>query len=46
MPPLMHRHLHEPGQLGLFGAQLILERTKALGMQGVGRVVADALQLV
>lgn len=27
-------HLHEPGQLGLFSAQLILERTKALGMQG------------
>jgi cytosine/adenosine deaminase-related metal-dependent hydrolase len=28
-------HLHEPGQLGLFSAQLILERTKALGMQGL-----------
>ncbi|MEB7504081.1 amidohydrolase family protein [Arthrobacter koreensis] len=28
-------HLHEPGQLGLFSAQLIVERTKALGMQGL-----------
>ncbi|TDT78637.1 cytosine/adenosine deaminase-related metal-dependent hydrolase [Arthrobacter sp. AG258] len=28
-------HLHEPGQLGLFSTQLILERTKALGMQGL-----------
>ena len=28
-------HLHEPGQLGLFSAQLIMERTKALGMQGL-----------
>lgn len=28
-------HLHEPTQLGLFSAQLILERTKALGMQGL-----------
>ncbi|MBD8043886.1 amidohydrolase family protein [Arthrobacter sp. Sa2BUA2] len=28
-------HLHEPDQLGLFSAQLILERTKALGMQGL-----------
>ncbi|MEW9874113.1 amidohydrolase family protein [Arthrobacter sp. HS15c] len=28
-------HLHEPSQLGLFSAQLILERTKALGMQGL-----------
>ncbi|KNH15315.1 N-isopropylammelide isopropylaminohydrolase [Arthrobacter sp. ZBG10] len=28
-------HLHEPGQLGLFSAELILERTKALGMQGL-----------
>lgn len=27
-------HLHEPGELGHFSAQLIAERTKALGMQG------------
>lgn len=27
-------HLHEPGELGLFSADLIAERTKALGMQG------------
>ncbi|GAB3524289.1 amidohydrolase family protein [Arthrobacter monumenti] len=26
-------HLHEPGQLGVFSADLIVERTKALGMQ-------------
>lgn len=28
-------HLHEPAQLGLFSAQLIVERTRALGMQGL-----------
>ncbi|MEV7638191.1 amidohydrolase [Pseudarthrobacter enclensis] len=28
-------HLHEPGQLGLFSMELILERTRALGMQGL-----------
>ncbi|MGD8201947.1 amidohydrolase family protein [Ornithinimicrobium sp. W1679] len=27
-------HLHEPGELGRFSADLILERTHALGMQG------------
>ncbi len=27
-------HLHEPGDLGLFSADLIIERTLALGMQG------------
>ncbi|WP_134772561.1 amidohydrolase family protein [Ornithinimicrobium flavum] len=27
-------HLHEPGELGRFSADLILERTLALGMQG------------
>ena len=27
-------HLHEPGELGLFSLELILERTRALGMQG------------
>lgn len=27
-------HLHEPGELGRFSADLILERTEALGMQG------------
>lgn len=27
-------HLHEPGELGHFSAELIAERTKALGMQG------------
>lgn len=27
-------HLHEPGDLGLFSADLIVERTLALGMQG------------
>lgn len=27
-------HLHEPGALGRFSADLIIERTKALGMQG------------
>ncbi|MFC9773698.1 MULTISPECIES: amidohydrolase family protein [unclassified Pseudarthrobacter] len=28
-------HLHEPGQLGMFSIELILERTRALGMQGL-----------
>ena len=27
-------HLHEPGELGAFSADLVLERTTALGMQG------------
>ncbi|NGO74105.1 amidohydrolase family protein [Streptomyces sp. YC504] len=27
-------HLHEPGHLGVFSTDLILERTRALGMQG------------
>jgi cytosine/adenosine deaminase-related metal-dependent hydrolase len=27
-------HLHEPGELGVFTTELILERTRALGMQG------------
>ncbi|MFE4544062.1 amidohydrolase family protein [Arthrobacter sp. NPDC056727] len=27
-------HLHEPGHLGVFSAELIFERTRALGMQG------------
>ncbi|MER7198596.1 N-isopropylammelide isopropylaminohydrolase [Streptomyces sp. CB01635] len=27
-------HLHEPGELGVFSTDLILERTRALGMQG------------
>jgi len=27
-------HLHEPGELGAFSADLIVERTRALGMQG------------
>ena len=27
-------HLHEPGELGAFAIELIIERTKALGMQG------------
>jgi cytosine/adenosine deaminase-related metal-dependent hydrolase len=27
-------HLHEPGELGAFGVELIAERTKALGWQG------------
>lgn len=27
-------HLHEPGELGAFSADLIIERTRALGMQG------------
>lgn len=27
-------HLHEPGQLGVFSTDLILERVRALGMQG------------
>ncbi|MDJ0389588.1 amidohydrolase family protein [Roseomonas sp. E05] len=27
-------HLHEPGQLGCFSLELIIERTQALGMQG------------
>jgi cytosine/adenosine deaminase-related metal-dependent hydrolase len=27
-------HLHEPGELGLFAMELIVERTRALGMQG------------
>ncbi len=28
-------HLHEPGMLGAFSVELIIERTKALGMQGL-----------
>lgn len=27
-------HLHEPGHLGAFSAELVFERTRALGMQG------------
>lgn len=27
-------HLHEPGELGLFSAQQVIQRTRALGMQG------------
>jgi cytosine/adenosine deaminase-related metal-dependent hydrolase len=27
-------HLHEPGELGAFSADLVIERTRALGMQG------------
>ena len=27
-------HLHEPGELGLFSTELIIERTRTLGMQG------------
>ncbi|MGX1159439.1 cytosine/adenosine deaminase-related metal-dependent hydrolase [Arthrobacter sp. SLBN-100] len=27
-------HLHEPGQLGVFSAELVFERTRALAMQG------------
>ncbi|MGI4955352.1 MAG: amidohydrolase family protein [Janthinobacterium lividum] len=27
-------HLHEPGEMGAFSMELIIERTKALGMQG------------
>lgn len=27
-------HLHEPGELGVFSTDLIIERTRALGMQG------------
>jgi cytosine/creatinine deaminase len=27
-------HLHEPGELGVFSTDLVLERTRALGMQG------------
>lgn len=27
-------HLHEPGELGAFSLELIMERTRALGMQG------------
>lgn len=27
-------HLHEPGHLGIYSADLIMERTRALGMQG------------
>ena len=32
-------HLHEPGEMGAFSMELIIERTRALGMQG--RVVID-----
>ncbi|MCP8940762.1 amidohydrolase family protein [Alsobacter sp. SYSU M60028] len=32
-------HLHEPGELGAFCLELIVERTRALGMQG--RVMVD-----
>ncbi len=32
-------HLHEPGELGAFSLELMIERTKALGMQG--KVVAS-----
>ncbi|GAA1772819.1 amidohydrolase [Agromyces lapidis] len=27
-------HLHEPGELGVFSTELVMERTRALGMQG------------
>lgn len=27
-------HLHEPGELGVFSTDLVIERTRALGMQG------------
>lgn len=27
-------HLHEPGMLGVFSTELVIERTRALGMQG------------
>ena len=27
-------HLHEPGEIGAFSMELIIERTRALGMQG------------
>ena len=27
-------HLHEPGHMGVFSAELVFERTRALGMQG------------
>ena len=27
-------HLHEPGEMGLFSTELIIERTRALGMKG------------
>ena len=27
-------HLHEPGEMGAFSMELIIERTRALGMQG------------
>ncbi|WGZ81347.1 amidohydrolase family protein [Arthrobacter sp. EM1] len=27
-------HLHEPGELGVFSTDLVMERTRALGMQG------------
>ena len=27
-------HLHEPGDLGVFSTELVIERTRALGMQG------------
>ncbi|MHC6219377.1 amidohydrolase family protein [Arthrobacter sp. MMS24-S77] len=27
-------HLHEPGELGVFSTELVIERTRALGMQG------------
>jgi cytosine deaminase len=32
-------HLHEPGEMGLFSMELIIERTKALGM--AGRVIVS-----
>lgn len=32
-------HLHEPGEMGAFSMELIIERTRALGMQG--RVAID-----
>ncbi|HET7881012.1 MAG TPA: amidohydrolase family protein [Acetobacteraceae bacterium] len=31
---LIDIHLHEPGEIGAFSLELILERTEALGMQG------------
>lgn len=37
-------HLHEPGELGAFDMDLIIERTKALGMQG-RVVISHALAL-
>jgi cytosine/adenosine deaminase-related metal-dependent hydrolase len=38
-------HLHEPGEMGAFSMELIIERAKALGMRGQSVVISHAFCL-